>query len=442
MLEKCLVILSIPIVHDTWLGFTLVGVPQPPHVILVICHDLGRMLGCYGASVATPHLDRLASQSFRFDNVHCSSTACTPARACLMTGQHAHTHGAVGLAHVRHPLPAAARTIVDELNDGGFETVHVGLQHERRTAAENRYGVELHRDHRDCFVERAVDTAVAFLDTRRNADRPFFLNIGTVETHPQRWGPSFHDDRAARYEPLRPPTDPLPLPPFVEDEPAMRESASRFYGAIAYLDRELGRLFDAIELLGLDKSSWLIFTTDHGPALGPRTKATLYPHGTEVAMLMRPPGGLGSTRAVPHLLQTIDVAPTLLDLLQLPVPSRMQGRSFWPAIGGGGRYAAHDRIFLERNYHGQPDAPGYYEPTRAVRMGRLLYIRYAPSVGPQREELYDLAADPHARHDIAQATHHRATRTALARSVDQWMRQTDDPLLRGPMPGTSEPSGG
>ncbi len=157
--------------------------------------------------------------------------------------------------------------------------------------------------------------------------------------------------------------------------------------------------------------AWVVFATDHGIAM-PRAKATLYDPGLETALLMRwPEGGLAGAQRLDTTLSNVDVTPTLLEGLGLPVPDALQGRSFWPLLRGQ-PFAAGGEIFAEKTYH------THYEPMRGVRTAshKLIvnlevdqavdvptdvqlspiyplmlsdFARVRPTV-----ELYDLASDP------------------------------------------------
>ena len=84
---------------------------KSPNILYFVCHDLGRMLGCYGARVATPNLDRFAADGVKFTNAFCSSPACSPSRGCAMTGQYAHTNGLMGLVNGGWTIPKEKKTI-------------------------------------------------------------------------------------------------------------------------------------------------------------------------------------------------------------------------------------------------------------------------------------------------------------------------------------------
>ncbi len=256
--------------------------------------------------------------------------------------------------------------------------------------------------------------------------------------------------------------------PFLPDLPAIRGEIARFHGAIRHLDFHFGRLVAALEQLNRFKDTLVVFTTDHGIA-GARAKGTLYGAGLETALLMRGPHiPEGARFDVPF--SNLDIFPTLLDAAQVPIPPRGQGRSFW-SLATGGEYEAHDALFFERNYHGSslpssPDDaqfPPPYDPMRAVRTRDFHLIRnfeprlrewrpdevgftrddwqeWYPALWPLKTEsrpeieLFDLQNDPLEQQDVARDPAYAATRQGLLARLENWMRQTNDPLLRGPIP--------
>src|SRR4051812_28615049 len=168
---------------------------MPPNIIYVVCHDLGRYLGCYDTPVLSPRLDAFAAESVLFRQAYCSSPACSPSRACAMTGRYAHATGAVGLAHLGWQLSQSERTIVDHLNGFGYETAHFGLNHERH-ACDNHYQIDEERHWDDFRAETAVDKAIAYLRARRGTRKPFYMNVGTQEVHASYY---MRDDRLQAY---------------------------------------------------------------------------------------------------------------------------------------------------------------------------------------------------------------------------------------------------
>lgn len=101
------------------------------NIIYFVCHDLGKQLGCYGAGVETPNLDRFAAEGVQFNRASTNAVACSPSRGCAMTGQYSHSNGLMGLVNRGWSLPVERQTIVDGLNAAGYETNNFGIQHER-----------------------------------------------------------------------------------------------------------------------------------------------------------------------------------------------------------------------------------------------------------------------------------------------------------------------
>ncbi len=436
-----------------------------PNILYFVAHDLGRHLGCYGLPVPSPNIDAFAAQSVRFLNAHCSSPACSPSRICAMTGLHAHRSGGIGLAHMGWPLAPEVPTAVDWFREGGYETIHAGMQHERIPRS-NRYEVELETDW-DCHnTHRGVNDALAHL-AKRDRSRPFYLNLGSQQPHPSTW------DKADTLHGGVVPPDQTHVPPYVPDTPEVRASFGRFQAAIRYMDREFGRLLEGLAALGHDRDTVVIFTVDHG-INNPRAKSTLYDAGTEIALLVRMPGGAGAGATVPHLIPNIDFAPTWLDLAGINAPAGIDGRSFAPLLTGAGGYTPRREIFTERNFHGeyryrgaQPRDPvtlyrDRFDPVRAIRTEEFHYIRnfdptikgrarmpwetapadttlaelgFPPPVHPRpAEELYHTARDPMEIFNLADKPEFQPVMDALAGRLRAWMEETGDFVLRDEVP--------
>ena len=196
----------------------------------------------------------------------------------------------------------------------------------------------------------------------------------------------------------------------------------------------------------------VVFTTDHGMAM-PGAKCTLYDAGLEVALLMRwrageiPAGGVRD-----ELVSNIDVLPTILDAAAVKHPAGVQGRSLLPLLRGEA-YEPRRSIFAEKTFH------SYYDPMRCVRTERHKYIRNFESAfaievpgdiqagpifradpsrysrdRPSIVELYDLEADPLEQRNLAGTREVAEVEKRLSAELWRWMRETDDPLLEGPVP--------
>ena len=407
-----------------------------PNILHIVVHDLGKDLACLGhPDVKTPHLDQFASEGVLFTNHFCNSTPCSPARGCAMTGRYAHTNGLIALAHLGIHLPDSEQTIVDYLNDAGYETYNFGLQHERATN-KNRYK---HIDDVPRFVKPTANNAIEFLKNYKPSDGPFYANVGTHEPH-KPWNRPDLLPYQAKYN-----ADQIKMRPFLPDLKLYRQELKQYYGIITYMDEHIGRILDTLKQTGLDKDTLVIFTTDHGVPF-PRAKGTLYDPGLTTTMIMRWPGRFKAGVKFTDQTQHVDLLPTILDLANLPIHPRIQGRSYAPFLLGK-PYKPNDYFFSEMHFFGD------WDPMRAVRTSRYKLIRnYAQRcrfrhpwemkegdnknliyLGPEErpyEELYDLKEDPNEFQNVAGKPEAAPILKDLRAQMDRWQDETAD-FMRG-----------
>ncbi len=401
---------------------------MPHNILHFICHDLGQELACHGnRTIPSPHLDAFAAEGTRFTNYFAASTPCSPSRGCIMTGKYAHSNGLIGLVNRDWDLPETETTIVDCLNTAGYHTANIGLQHERKNPDHNHYA---HRWSESADAKKVAESVATHLE---NAPQPFYINAATFEVHLAFDQPHYTaDDPEA-----------VTLPAYLPDAPENRLERARFHGAIRYLDEAFGAILAAIDRTGHRDDTIVVFATDHGAAF-PGAKSTLYDPGIGTALLIRAPGAPPAVSDA--LLSNIDLMPTLLEVVGLPVPEGVQGRSFAGLLGGG-PHEPRAEIFSEKNFH------DHYDPVRAVRTERYKYIRSframprlplpadiqdsicaqalpADANDPRPpEELYDLVEDPdETTNRIGDPALNEVHRDLSAR-LDAWMKETDDPLL-------------
>ena len=416
------------------------------NILYLHSHDTGRWVEPYGHSVATPRLQQLAAEGVLFRQAFCTNPTCSPSRASLLSGQWPHSCGMLGLAHRGFAMNDYSEHLVQILIEAGYRTYLSGIQHE----AEDWRTVGYH----ECIGDRpdAHTRAAEFLRSapavskmgasHSDAAQPFFLSVGFFETH--REFPELDSDDEALY--VQPPA-------VYPNAPETRRDFARFRKSAALLDDKIGTVLDALDESGLRDNTLVLCTTDHGPAF-PRMKCNLTDAGIGVMLILRGPDGFDGGRIIDGMVSQIDILPTLCELIDLPVPEHAQGHSLMPLVRDECD-EVNDAIFAEVNFHGS------YEPVRCIRTHRWKYIRryyegYLPScdVGETRsrwlergwadrplpaEELYDLELDPSERTNLAADAHFAPVRDPLAGRLDEWMLQTDDPLLNGPIfqpPGT------
>ncbi|HOT36662.1 MAG TPA: sulfatase [Candidatus Latescibacteria bacterium] len=416
---------------------------NPLNLVVVICHDLGQHLGCYGVpGIRSPHIDAFADFGVRFAKSFCTAPQCSPSRAALWTGRFPHANGVVGLTHAgfANDLNPDEVHLAQMLRAAGYDTHLFGLQHEARLP--ERCGHE--HIHGTGTCAKVADDFITFMRSRDDAGRPFFAQIGFAEPH----RPFPHDDVDAL------PPDSVSVPPYMPNIPEVREDLSEMEASIASADRAFGRIVEAVRTSPAADNTILIFTTDHGIPFV-HAKMTLYDPGIEVALIMSVPGAAkGIVRN--EMISNVDVMPTLLDLLGMPIPTNLHGRSF-SALFSDVEYTPNDAVFAEKTYH------TYYDPMRCIRTDRWKLIANFENAPWQETspdyfnnaksyvevskalnvpysvqyhvpyELFDLEADPYEQYNLADSPDHRAIRDALIVRLRNWMRDTGDPLLDGPM---------
>ncbi len=425
-----------------------------PNILIVHCHDLGQYLHCYGvATVQTPNLDEFATQGVRFANSFCTTPSCSPSRAALFTGRYPHSNGVMGLTHAKfawdlHPEEVH---LAQYLRDAGYSTAAVGIIHETASRPE-RCGYQ--RYYGGVFAKDMADQTLALLEEyAETPDQPFFLCVGSIEPH--RLAEADLEDTPGDCSypgnHLEPDSElGVEVPGYLQDTEGARKELAGLQGAVKHVDEQFGRIWRKVQELGIEDNTLIIFTTDHGIAM-PHSKCSLFEPGVSVALLMRMPTRAGWNGGATHyyLVQNIDVLPTLLEVVGLPVPSNLQGRSFRPLLDGEA-YEPRREVFTELTYH------DHYDPRRAIRTETHKLIadfstcrafmdpsqRWRPlsdPVSPVNQamsytdylEVYDLTRDPWELENVSEKPEYQAIKRKLAARLFAWMKETDDPLLQG-----------
>lgn len=408
-----------------------------PNILYLHSHDTGRYIQPYGHAIPTPNLQKLAEEGVLFRNNFCINPTCSPSRAALLTGSYPHENGMTGLAHRGFALNDYGQHIIHALREAGYKSALAGVQHiahgneDREPWEIIGYDVDLGRD--------GCQGAAEFLDSP--PAEPFFLSVGFGDTH-RVFVPIDECPDDPRYC-----LSPAPVP----DTPETRQDMTRYKGSARLLDRKMGDVLNRLESSGLAKNTLVICTTDHGIAF-PRMKCNLNDSGTGTMLIMRGPGGFSGGKVIDGMTTHLDIYPTICEMLQIEPPAWLRGSSLLPLLNDNVD-EIHDEIFFEVNYHAA------YEPMRAVRTRRWKYIRrFGGRAKPvlvncdagasksvwlehgwkdhqvDAEELYDLIFDPNEMNNLVSSADHSDVLDEMRERLQQWMRDTEDPLLSGSIP--------
>ncbi|MEA3180880.1 MAG: N-sulfoglucosamine sulfohydrolase [Gammaproteobacteria bacterium] len=436
-----------------------VAAVQPrPNVLLIIADDQGLDAGCYGGTVRTPNLDRLATEGTLFTQGYATVSSCSPSRSVLYTGLYSHSNGMYGLAHDVHnqSLLDWVNTVPKLMSAAGYATALVGKKHIRPEKALS-YDAELVPE-KPGVRDVAALAAAAGQFIRAQAAKPFFITVGFSDPH--RADENFGNTRSWPKVPrIQYAPNEVTIPAHLPDLPAVRADLAQYYESISRLDSGVGLLLAQLDETGHAQDTVVIFLSDNGRPF-PGAKTCLYDEGIHLPLIIRAPGITRGVRCE-AMVSWVDITPTILDLAHAPLPVyKLAGRSLLPVLNQA-RPGGWDRVFASHSFH---EINQYY-PMRAMRTARHTYIvnlahelsfpiagdvAASPSwkaiiasdarLGKRSlnaylhrpaEELYDIVNDPDQLINVAGSADYRDTLRQMREGVREWRTATKDPWLAG-----------
>jgi len=404
-----------------------------PNIIKIICHDIGKHLGCYGVkSVSTKAIDALAKNGILFENSYATSPGCSPSRAAIATGMYPHNNGVLGLAHAHFgwSLDKKVNHIAKHFFKNNYSSILFGLQHV--TYNEKTLGFK------KIFPERPADAVVK--NIKENIDsnlfkKPFYAEINFFEPH-----------RPFDFGGVKPfKSKGISVPKYIPNNHDTRKEFASMQGAIKKMDDSVAKIINILKRKNLYENTIILFTTDHGIPF-PRAKGTLYDAGIETSLIISYPKLKIKNKKFKELISNIDILPTLLDFAKIKIPKIIQGKSFYPLIMNK-KYNQNKHIFAEKTYH------DLFDPIRCIRdknykliinfdSDKIIRVPGDVMMGPtyktmlkqminvrDRYELYHIKTDKFERKNLAQNMKYKKIRQNLLKKIAKWMKSTKDPLL-------------
>jgi arylsulfatase A-like enzyme len=443
-------------------------VGRRPNIVLLVAddqrHDTIAALG--NPHIRTPHLDRLVREGFALTRAICPNPICTPSRAEILTGCSGMHNGVLDFGgHINPELTPLATA----LGAVGYHTCYVGKWHNNGrpdafgytecrglfagggarwwTEQQDAHGVPVTGYRGWIFqtvdgtkfpeegvgltpdISRKFADAAISLIAQPPADRPYFLHVNFTAPHdPLLWPPGYR----SAYGP-----DDVPLPdsfapehpfdhgnlrgrdeqllPWPRTEQLVREDLAVYYAVVSHLDDQVGRILQALRDVGDADDTIVIFTSDHGLAMGShglRGKQNMYEHTVRVPLVLAGPGipAGGRSDAFVYLR---DLYPTICQLADASVPPSVRARSAVPILSDPDA-SIHSHVFAYfRNFQ------------RMISSSRWKLIHY-----PQldRYQLFDLQTDPSELTDRSADPSVAAVREDLRRRLTTWQREVNDPV--------------
>ena len=335
------------------------GGDAQPNILWITIEDLTPMIGCYGDQVAlTPTIDKLAEKGVKYTNAYATAAVCSPARSCLLTGVYATT---LGTQHLRSEteVPRSIVPFPRYLREKGYYCT-------------NNYKEDYNFNPENVWDESSKD---AHWRNRTNTAEPFFAVFNLETTHQSRifGSDSIYNERFSKYLPNIERTNPgdITLPSYFFDTPEIRNLWARYYDNVQIVDLQVKEIIDQLKEDGLEENTIIFFYADHGTGM-PRGKRALYDSGLKVPFIISAPEkyqkvfDLAPNTTNEQLVSFVDFAPTILNMLNVDIPTFMQGRPF---LGDGSDrekeyvYATADRV------------DEAYEIVRSVRTAQYRYVR-------------------------------------------------------------------
>jgi arylsulfatase A-like enzyme len=396
-----------------------------PHPIIIIDIDTLRAdhLGCYGYDRDTsPNIDALAGESIVFDRAFSQAPNTPPSQASILTGLYPSTHGMI---EDDDKVPDAIVSLAEALAGHGFLTAGFHDGGYMSKSFNMGQGFSRYESSRGKGLADVGPKAERWIE--EHAEENFLLLIHTYDAHTPYDPPMpYH---GLFLEGLDPPTPGFePSTDIMEsvrlsvwtDEPRKLPSndleyARALYDAgIRYVDDWVGRFLGRVKELGLDRRATIVLISDHGEEFqehGSVLHEKLYSTVTRVPLMIRLPGA-APKRRVTEVVETIDLMPTILDLVGVSHPPGLQGQSLLPLITGDG--SGDDLAFGESPFFGH---------RRFVASGRhqLLVTKSTGAI-----ELYDFVADPFEQADLASTETEVADR--LSAELISWQGLIDASL--------------
>lgn len=433
-----------------------------PNVLFILVDDMGwRDVGFMGSKYyQTPHIDKLAQQSFRFTQGYAPCTVCSPSRASILTGQYpARLHLTDWIPGFPTPnnsawktpdwtmqLPHQEVTLAEAFKTAGYVTASIGKWHlGGKDSLPTAHGFDVNiggghagqpasyffpygkpgqpgfvaglqdgGDPKEYLTDRLTKEAQKFITAQHKANKPFFLYLPHYGVHGPWQG---KPELIAKYK---------------EHDPDGGQNNPTYAAMVESIDDSVGALMKTLDDLGIRDDTMVVFTSDNGGVMyAPITdnaplrdgKGGPYEGGIRDPMVISWPGHVATGEsAVPML--SMDFYPTLLELAGVKQEAKVDGVSLVPLIEAkpaGSAIAARDAIFWHYPHYRSHGKGHMNPPNSTIRKGDWKLILHYANAG-KRIELYNLKNDPGEKDNLAEKE--PATAKVLRERLDRWLEET------------------
>jgi len=434
-----------------------------PNILFLTVDDMScDSIGTFGCAVpdTTPNIDRLATEGLRFTRAHVQVGNCMPSRNVMQSGLYPHNNGVEGFYQITE---RSYKILPELLKDAGW---FVGIKGKvpHTTPAEFEWDVVLQPDtpgnlrNREWFYKQTVEG----IEMARAQNKPFYLVINIVDPHTPFYG--MNNRSQLIDDPLKPSKifspDEITVPGFLPDTPQTRLELAHYYSSVRRADDCVGEVLKALTDCEVEDNTLLMFLSDHGMPF-PFAKTTVWHHGTHTPWIVRWPGVVKpGTSDDYHMISAVDFTPTILDVVGVQNPGKMDGRSFLPLLRNEKQ---GNRDYIVKVYN--ENAGGHRHPMRCIQTRDFAYIFNPWSDGTNRfrtatqgmqtykemirlaeddskaaerlrifdyrdyEEFYNCRADPDNLHNLINVPEYSEEIEKLRQELERWMERTGDHML-------------
>ncbi|MEM1210375.1 MAG: sulfatase [Planctomycetota bacterium] len=346
------------------------------NLLVVLTEDQGPYLSFLDTpGLSTPNMDRLVAEGVYFHRAYVAYPVCSPSKAAMYTGMYSHANGLIEntnnifkpaseMTPAERSLPIYSRvqirrplvTLVQVLDRAGY---YMGVSGKLHVAPNEKFPYD------EWFKPNNYERTKQFIEAAERADRPWFFFCNIQAPH----RPFRDGDKVG----LTVDADAVEVPPFLPDTPAVRQDWAEYMDYIEVADRQLGDVMRAVEESGEADRTVILFMSDHGPPYH-RGKMSLHQFGLHVPFALAGPGVARGVETQ-AMVSGVDVLPTVLDLLGLPIPSQVQGESVADVARDGAVAADAGRgvVFANVHHMGQRRDDGMQERSAFDGRWKLIF---------------------------------------------------------------------
>lgn len=437
---------------------------EAPNILLITLDDMNwDSPASFGGIIPdlTPNIDRLAENGIKFNNAYVQAPNCSPSRVAIQTGLYPYQSGMRGFYYVEDNV----ETLPKILKNNGYFT---GVLNKKADTSLSPFFSEywdISTTIKGGNKRSATEYQVLFdnfLKKAKKKNKPFYCVVNIADPHK----PFFNDPKSKKngFDKFKPSKiynlDDVEVPEFLPDTPEIKQQVLNYYNSVKRGDDCVASVIKSLETSGLSENTIIILLSDHGMPF-PYAKSTVYQNGVKTPMIVTWPNKInkGSVNDK-DLVSAIDIAPTLLDIVNYDIPKTFAGKSFHQSLFNNNK-EPNEYVFAQYD----ENAGGIPRPSRTIISKQFGYVFNPWATGDYKfisasthqltykkmrelsetnedikerfnfwlyrsvEELYDYENDPNAMNNLIDDPKYKEVVEELRKELHKQMKETNDYVL-------------